>query len=102
MEWILVFLAIWNLSGALLRSFRLLLARFPLTRRLYPDRDMRPLDGISDLDLSAAAKARYLAAARELSRRASIPVPELFCSLKDRSEERRVGKECRSRWSPYH
>ena len=21
---------------------------------------------------------------------------------KDRSEERRVGKECRSRWSPYH
>src|SRR2546425_11010169 len=25
--------------------------------------------------------------------------PELFVS---RSEERRVGKECRSRWSPYH
>ena len=24
---------------------------------------------------------------------------EGFC---DRSEERRVGKECRSRWSPYH
>src|ERR1035437_5514655 len=23
-------------------------------------------------------------------------------SLSDRSEERRVGKECRSRWSPYH
>ena len=23
-------------------------------------------------------------------------------SLLDRSEERRVGKECRSRWSPYH
>ena len=22
--------------------------------------------------------------------------------LKPRSEERRVGKECRSRWSPYH
>ena len=21
---------------------------------------------------------------------------------RDRSEERRVGKECRSRWSPYH
>ena len=26
--------------------------------------------------------------------------PELALSL--RSEERRVGKECRSRWSPYH
>ena len=23
-------------------------------------------------------------------------------SAEDRSEERRVGKECRSRWSPYH
>ena len=23
-------------------------------------------------------------------------------ALQDRSEERRVGKECRSRWSPYH
>ena len=23
-------------------------------------------------------------------------------ALADRSEERRVGKECRSRWSPYH
>ena len=28
----------------------------------------------------------------------------ILCSDKDllRSEERRVGKECRSRWSPYH
>ena len=25
-----------------------------------------------------------------------------FKLLKRRSEERRVGKECRSRWSPYH
>ena len=24
------------------------------------------------------------------------------CRENDRSEERRVGKECRSRWSPYH
>ena len=23
-------------------------------------------------------------------------------AMKPRSEERRVGKECRSRWSPYH
>src|SRR3712207_8985701 len=33
------------------------------------------------------------------------PAPELeqACRLDgDRSEERRVGKECRSRWSPYH
>src|SRR5260221_685589 len=25
-----------------------------------------------------------------------------FCEDSERSEERRVGKECRSRWSPYH
>src|SRR5256885_9389927 len=36
--------------------------------------------------------------------------PNIFCQLsmlvgfllRTRSEERRVGKECRSRWSPYH
>ena len=28
--------------------------------------------------------------------------PEWFNVYKTRSEERRVGKECRSRWSPYH
>ena len=27
---------------------------------------------------------------------------EKGCTEKERSEERRVGKECRSRWSPYH
>ena len=26
----------------------------------------------------------------------------MFATLFNRSEERRVGKECRSRWSPYH
>ena len=32
------------------------------------------------------------------------PEDDLFFLLVDvtRSEERRVGKECRSRWSPYH
>src|SRR5574337_2116198 len=27
---------------------------------------------------------------------------QYLCSQRTRSEERRVGKECRSRWSPYH
>ena len=31
-----------------------------------------------------------------------IPPPNVTGSLHMRSEERRVGKECRSRWSPYH
>src|SRR2546421_4275574 len=37
----------------------------------------------------------------------AIPLPatlmhDLGALLAERSEERRVGKECRSRWSPYH
>ena len=36
-----------------------------------------------------------------------MPVPSSYNDIKEsadaeRSEERRVGKECRSRWSPYH
>src|SRR5574337_2210406 len=30
------------------------------------------------------------------------PYQEVFLDSERRSEERRVGKECRSRWSPYH
>ena len=36
---------------------------------------------------------------QDLGFRASVPI--LF-QCAPRSEERRVGKECRSRWSPYH
>ena len=34
-----------------------------------------------------------------------VEKPMLICVMEQcttRSEERRVGKECRSRWSPYH
>ena len=31
-----------------------------------------------------------------------MPPPNVTGQLHTRSEERRVGKECRSRWSPYH
>src|SRR2546430_6532397 len=31
-----------------------------------------------------------------------VPTVTVNCSRQARSEERRVGKECRSRWSPYH
>src|SRR6266496_2041620 len=37
---------------------------------------------------------------RRLRRRRGTRNP--FGSARARSEERRVGKECRSRWSPYH
>ena len=31
-----------------------------------------------------------------------VPIPQSTSIVEERSEERRVGKECRSRWSPYH
>ena len=38
------------------------------------------------------------------SRFPDIPLEQVpgNCDFRPRSEERRVGKECRSRWSPYH
>src|SRR3712207_7719313 len=35
---------------------------------------------------------------------ASVPLDQRYLAVRadERSEERRVGKECRSRWSPYH
>ena len=41
--------------------------------------------------------------AAELSEKHKIPLSSVYKKISDlRSEERRVGKECRSRWSPYH
>ena len=39
---------------------------------------------------------------KSLGRKFDISLEEEFRLLTNRSEERRVGKECRSRWSPYH
>ena len=40
----------------------------------------------------------------DLEERTVAPSLETFLNVvkQDRSEERRVGKECRSRWSPHH
>ena len=38
----------------------------------------------------------------ELSHVAAADLGQALADLGSRSEERRVGKECRSRWSPYH
>ena len=59
-----------------------------ITRRLEGDRRVRidlDLRGHTDFERDVWLKAL------------EIPHGEV-----DRSEERRVGKECRSRWSPYH
>ena len=44
----------------------------------------------------------YIDSFDELEKIAYEIAKEHLESSFDRSEERRVGKECRSRWSPYH
>src|SRR2546426_4560879 len=41
-------------------------------------------------------------AQRHLGHEQVIAPCPVHVRVEDRSEERRVGKECRSRWSPYH
>src|SRR5258707_15551140 len=53
------------------------------------------------------SELRVAATDMELSLRATVPAQiegdgAIVLPGKTRSEERRVGKECRSRWSPYH
>jgi Zn-dependent protease with chaperone function len=80
MKWFLVFFAIWNMAGALLRALRMLLERVPVIGRLYPDRGMRLLADVSDQELAPAARARYREAVERLSGLASLAVPDLLCT----------------------
>ena len=59
----------------------------PLTLTLDEVKRLRSLNDPVDLD---EVRRIYLSLSRLLSTHV------------ERSEERRVGKECRSRWSPYH
>src|SRR2546426_488071 len=70
----------------------------------------RGLDGHSDADVLTHAIAEALLGALalgDLGRHFPDGDPRYrgissLALLRHRSEERRVGKECRSRWSPYH
>src|SRR2546425_11956952 len=61
------------------------------------------LAGRPDLgaELARATAARRTGTAIRAERLPRVGV-EADYGLNGRSEERRVGKECRSRWSPYH
>ena len=63
--------------------------------------------GTNPEELIAAAHAACFSMALSAGlEKAGKPVTRVettaACTLEMRSEERRVGKECRSRWSPYH
>ena len=68
-------------------------------RKLYPDANSFTFTIVGNVDLDALKPLveKYIG---------SIPVSKKAMTFADdkcaRSEERRVGKECRSRWSPYH
>ena len=49
-----------------------------------------------------ALLARVSAQVRAVMYRKRLRQTDLRIAHTTRSEERRVGKECRSRWSPYH
>src|SRR2546422_6594892 len=59
-------------------------------------------------DDGTAARERPSGAVRDPARRRALAPADPWDEVEDlatgdeRSEERRVGKECRSRWSPYH
>ena len=38
----------------------------------------------------------------EVLKETTRQLSDVLARMEQRSEERRVGKECRSRWSPYH
>src|SRR2546426_10600404 len=93
------------------RSIRLppnRLGRQPLTvqaakRRLPPPKYLsqtRGLGGRKGFQV-AGGGGRWAGCQRTWSS-SSIPSRGSPCQVARRSEERRVGKECRSRWSPYH
>ena len=67
----------------------------------YPNESSE--DEIKRIEL-AKQEGTWGASSTSLDNAVEIPsVPKTKKGLKfQRSEERRVGKECRSRWSPYH
>src|SRR3989441_12558066 len=63
--------------------------------------------GVTGLGSSTNFLTRYLALLHGVkpSEVSIVPVGAgntFIAAMQQRSEERRVGKECRSRWSPYH
>ena len=62
---------------------------------------------ISELEANHIFAKKHEIIETSITARMAKPVFEIYVDDKNvekavRSEERRVGKECRSRWSPYH
>src|SRR5256885_14395621 len=99
-------------TGTLLRLYRSILPR-PRPRRIRRrHRAERPIlrlargsrDQGSRLELYGWLDATQIQAYAEVRNEYGLRPGQPLCqrTAGERSEERRVGKECRSRWSPYH
>src|SRR3989441_1175137 len=83
-------------TGETLASLAGCLSKFPQVLRNVAVRVKPPIESLTGLAERVAAFEREMNGAGRILIRYSGTEPLA------RSEERRVGKECRSRWSPYH
>ena len=68
----------------------------------FPAIDLQKLDALGLLANDIAVRM-VLEYEYQTQRKTTKALPKLILqAIANRSEERRVGKECRSRWSPYH
>src|SRR3989337_1543032 len=85
---------------------KLSLTRKPFMARISISFFFQAEDGIRDATVTGVQtllfRSRYLPGGRTDDVRHRRRVLRGPCRGDPRSEERRVGKECRSRWSPYH
>ena len=102
-----------NLSSRVFTSDGLLLDKYFIEERIFVPIDRIPNNLINafisaedknffshkGIDPLAIARAIYTNLYNKITKKISGIRPSLN---NERSEERRVGKECRSRWSPYH
>ena len=74
--------------------------------RLYSTLTSLPYENYLEVDFADAGEEEYRVFWQLFTLNLFIPdeydVTPLEKYIEERSEERRVGKECRSRWSPYH
>src|SRR3712207_8159331 len=75
-------------------SSDLAIMRIALLEMLHPD--------VAPAETPIPPEGAISEAVETAKRFCSAEAPKFVNGILNRSEERRVGKECRSRWSPYH
>src|SRR3989449_9100738 len=95
-RWLLLLLTLASVIGVFF-SYRTIMGRDPGVTLLVLLLFLKLMETRLRRDVFVVAFLVYFVALANFFYSQSIPIAGLM-----RSEERRVGKECRSRWSPYH